>query len=82
MGSSCFESSSHVLRGGSIPLPSSHGPVAPTEEQLPCKEKVVGSNPTWSTGDWCQRFNTSAFQAEALGSNPRSPTKPSWSSLA
>jgi hypothetical protein len=26
-----------------------HGLVAPTVEQLLCKQTVVGSNPTWST---------------------------------
>ena len=38
-------------QGLPIPVISNrqHGPVAPMEERLPCKEKVVGSNPTWST---------------------------------
>lgn len=44
------------------------------ETRWPCTPLLMGSIPIFSTGDWCQRFNTSAFQAEALGSNPRSPT--------
>ena len=40
---------SYALHAGSIPAPATNGPVALLVAQLPCKEKVVGSTPTWST---------------------------------
>ena len=51
------------------------GPVAPMVEQLPCTERVVGSNPTWSTEEIVSsNLTTSTTRAYSLiGKAPHLP---------